>query len=148
MPNLAAKFSSEYLTAEQMAASLRSLPAVLRELFGECTFTLYYGWGAHLHTALYYAPMGVETSVLPSFIDDSIDQRIIVPGASDLIIKSPNDELELVFCHESDIHVDGKNIDVMQRFIAAEPFREMRFYSQEELKLQYPELDPSRHGSS
>jgi len=89
--------------------------------------------------------MNVHTSGMSWFIEDSVDQRIVVPGGSDLIIKSPHNELELLFCHESDIHVDGESLDAMRRFMAAEPFCKMKFHSQDELKRQYPELDRSRH---
>lgn len=143
MPNLAAKFSSEYLTADQMAASLKSLPAALLELFGECTFTILYGWGSGLHVDLWYMPMSVGACGMSSFIEESVGQRIFVPGGSDLFIKSPRNELEILVCHENDIHVDGENLNTMQRFMAAEPFRNMRFFSQDELKLQYPELERS-----
>jgi hypothetical protein len=146
MPNLAAKFSSEYLTADQMAASLKSLQAALLDLFGECKFTILYGWGTGLHIDLWYKPMSVGTCGISWFIEESVDQRIFVPGGSDLFINSPHNELALLFCHENDIHVDGESLDAMQRFMAAETFHSMRFYSHEELKRQYPELDPSRGG--
>lgn len=144
MPNLAAQFSSEYVTAEQMAAALKALPAALTELFGECKCTVLYGYGTQLHVDLWYKPMSVGTCGMSWFIDESVDQRILVPGGSDLFINSPHNELALLFCHESDIHVDGESLDAMQRFMAAEWFRDVRFYSQEELRLQYSELDPSR----
>lgn len=76
---------------------------------------------------------------MPFFIEDSVNQRIIVPGQSDFLVNSPQKELELLFCHESDIHVDGESLDVMQRFMAAEPFSKIRFYSQSELKALYPD---------
>ena len=139
MPNFSAKYSSEHLTADQMASALTALPTVLLELFGECKFTAFYGCGANLHGNLLYVPMGVQTSVMPWFIEDSVNQRIIVPGQSDLLIRSPNNELELLFCHEGDIHVDGESLDLMHRFMAAEPFSKMRYCSQAELKLQYPD---------
>jgi hypothetical protein len=141
MPNFAAKYSSDYLAADQMAAALSALPAVLHHLFGECTLTAYYGWGANLHNALCYVPMNVQTDAMPFFIEDSVNQRIIVPGQSDLSIDSPHKELRLLFCHESDIHVDGESLDFMHRFMDAEPFSKIRFYSQAELKA----LPPDHH---
>ncbi|HET6883899.1 MAG TPA: hypothetical protein VFI31_27340 [Pirellulales bacterium] len=144
MPNLAAKFSSDYLTADHMAEALKALPAALIELFGDCKCTVLYGWGTQLHIDLWYKPMSVGTCGMSWFIEESLDQRIFVPGGSDLLINSPGNELAILFCHESDIHVDGESPDAMRRFMAADTFRNMRFYSQAELKLQYPELDPSR----
>lgn len=144
MPNLAAKFSSDYLTADQTAEALKALPAALIELFGDCKCTVLYGYGTNLHIDLWYKPMSVGTCGMSWFIEESVDQRIFVPDGSDLHINSPGNELAILFCHESDIHVDGESPDAMQRFMAVGPFRNMRFYSQAELKLQYPELEPSR----
>lgn len=145
MPNFAAKYSSEYLTPDQVASALTALPAVLNELFGECTFTVCYGWAANIHVDLWHVPMRVQTMVLPYFIEDSIRQQIIVPGQSDLIVRSPNNELNILFCHECDIHVDGESPEFMQRFIAAEQFSKIKFFSQEELKALYP--DQQKEGS-
>ena len=81
----------------------------------------------------------VQTSVLPYFVEDSIDQRIVVPGESDLIIESPSRGLVITCCHESDIHVDGENEETMRQFMSAEPFRKIKFYSREELTVLYPD---------
>lgn len=138
MTNFSSKYSSDCLTAEQMASAFRALPEVLADLFGECTFTVWYGHGANLHHSLLYIPMSVSTSVLPFFLEDSVGQRIIVPGESDLIVKSPKKELELRYCHHSDIHVDGESEEIIQRFIAARQFSEIHFLSQAEVKKKYP----------
>ena len=114
MPNTAAKYSSEYLTAEQMALALDSLHSVLDLLFGQCTFTATYGWAANLHSDLWYRPMTIHPGVMRWFIEDSVIQRTIVPGQSDLYIESPHNELKLLFCHESDIHVDGESEEMMK----------------------------------
>ena len=65
MTNFAIKYSSGHITAEQMASALKALPEVLLDLFGECTFTVYYGFGTNLYFQLLYIPMSVSTSVLP-----------------------------------------------------------------------------------
>jgi hypothetical protein len=101
MPNSAAEYSSEYLSAEQMATALNALPAVLDRLFGGCVLTAYYGWAANLHGGLCWKPMKIHPGTLQFFIEDSIDQRIILPGQSDLLIDSPQEELRLLFCHVS-----------------------------------------------
>ena len=116
-----------------MLAALRAIPTVLAEIFGDCTFTAYYGCGAHLHAALLYIPMAVFRPACCRMMN-SIVQRIVVPGESDLLIESPAKELEITCCHESDIHIDGENAESLQRFMSAEPFRKIRFYSRDELK--------------
>ncbi len=75
MPNVGCEYKSDYLASEQMLAAVRAISTVLAEIFGDCTFTAYYGSGARLHASLLYVPMAVQTSVLPYFLEDSIDQR-------------------------------------------------------------------------
>jgi len=86
MPNAAAKYSSEYLTADQMASALKQLPAVLLGIFGECWFTTYYGWATNIHEDLQYKTMRVRTDRMQRFIEDSVEQRIVVPGEIRLIL--------------------------------------------------------------
>ncbi len=136
MPNRAALFSSEYLTSEQMKAALLETPATLRKLFGSATFTCYYGYGTPLHGALHWVPMQVSTEVLPYFIEDSLEHGIVVPGETDLLITASDDQLKILFCHESDIHVDGSNPEAVQRFIDSELMAAIRFYSQAEVKAR------------
>jgi hypothetical protein len=116
-----------------MASALIALSPTLDLLFGRCVLTAYYGWAANLHRDLCWMPMKIHPDTLQFFIEDSIDQRIIVPGQSDLLIDSPQEELRLLFCHESDIHVDGKDEDLMKRFMESEPYSQFRFYSKAEL---------------
>jgi hypothetical protein len=139
MPNSGATYSSEYLSIEQMSAALNALQGVLENLFGDCELIASYGWGANLHGDLWYKPMKIYRGTLRFFLEDSIEQKIVVPGESDLYINSPNGELKLLFCHESDIHVDGTSEELMKRFMAAEPFSGFRFFSREELKQSYPD---------
>lgn len=139
MPNFAATYSSEYLPAERMLTALRQLPGILEELLGKCMLSVHYGVGSNLHSALLYVPMAVATEVLPSFLEDSIAQTITVPGESDLLIASPAGELEVLFCHEADIHVDGKSRELMQRFIASRQLSDIKFYSKDELGAAYPD---------
>jgi hypothetical protein len=72
VPNLAAKYSSEHLPANQVLSALKALPDVILKILGECACTAYYGNGANLHGALLYVPMSVQTSVLPWFIEDNV----------------------------------------------------------------------------
>jgi hypothetical protein len=133
MPNKAAKFSSEYLPQEQIHAALLALPIVLQSLVGEHRVIAMYGCSSNLHGALLYQPMGSDTRWLEGLIEDSIDQRIIEPGSSDFLFEVPEKRLELLFCHESDIHLDGADDGLLQKFMASEPYNEMRWYTKEEL---------------
>jgi hypothetical protein len=135
MPNLAAKYSSEYLSPDRMRTALLQLPPILEELLGEYTLTVQYGIGTRLHGSLQYIPMSVSCDMLPFFLADSLEQQIVLPGASDVLIASTNNELSLLFCHESDIHVDGSDKTLMQRFIASSPLSDIKFLSQAQLMV-------------
>src|SRR5690606_27743282 len=97
------------------------------------TLRIQYGTGARLHGSLLYIPMSVSSDVLPFVLEDSLEQQIILPGASDLLIDSADDELRILFCHESDIHVDGSNEALLQRFISCPELTAITFFSQAKL---------------
>ncbi|MBX3414727.1 MAG: hypothetical protein KF708_18710 [Pirellulales bacterium] len=139
MSSLKAKYSSAHLSIERMRSALLQLPAIVKAIFGDISFTVQYGFGTRLHGALHFVPMNVSTEVLPWFLEDSLDQRIVEPGRSDLLIDFPNQELKLLYCHELDIHVDGSNDELIQRFIGCEEYRDIAFYSQAQLKAKYPD---------
>jgi hypothetical protein len=134
MPNASARFSSDYLPKEQMHAALKALPVVLHNLLGEHKIVAMYGWATNLHHSLYWQPMEDDTRWLQYLIDDSIDQRIVIPGESDFIFEVPVKRLEVTFCHESDIHLDGSDDALLKRFMATEPFSQVRWYTREEVE--------------
>ena len=122
MPNKAAKFSSEYLSQEQMHAALVAVPGEFQAMLGEYEIITSYGWGTNIHIDLQYKPMREDTRRLEYHIADSIEQRIVVPGQSDFRFEVPEDRLDLLFCHERDIHLDGSDEELLLRFIRTEPF--------------------------
>ena len=121
-----------------MRSALLQLPGIIGVIFGNTSLTVRYGVGTRLHSALHFVPMNVSTEVLPWFLEDSLEQRIFEPGRSDLLIDFSSKELELLYCHELDIHVDGSNDELIQRFVGCEEYRDISFYSQAELKTKYP----------
>jgi hypothetical protein len=138
MPNRAAGFRSDYLSKEQMHDALLALPGVLLELVGEHKLVAMYGWATKLHADLWYKPMSEDTRWLEYLIEDSLDQRIVIPGESDFKVQVPENRLEVMFCHESDIHLNGSDDDLLQRFMSAEPFVQMRWHKREEVEQMMP----------
>ena len=134
MPNKAAMFSSEYLTKDQMHSALIALPGVLLSLVGEYPIIAMYGWASHLHTSLLWTPMGADTRSLQYLIEDSLDPRIVVPGESDFIFEVPEKRMEVVFCHQSDIHLDGTDDALLQQFMTSEPYRHICWYTRAEVE--------------
>ena len=138
MPNKGARFSSHYLPKEQMHSALLALPGVLQTLLGEHKIVVRYGWAANIHSDLMYHPMNDSTNWIQYLIEDSIEQRIIIPGESDFRFEVPNGRLDLVFCHESDIHLDGSDDELLRRFMATEPFCKMQWHTKEDLEKMTP----------
>ena len=132
MPNHAAKVSSAYLSSELMAEFIAELPMVIREIYGDRNLTAYYGWACNLHSDLLYKPMAVPLDVFPYFIEDSIEQRIFEIGGSDLLIEFPDSNLQILICHESDIHLDGADDEAINKIVAS--FPQLGFRTAEEWK--------------
>ncbi|QDU25633.1 Bleomycin resistance protein [Anatilimnocola aggregata] len=129
-------YRSEYLKPERIRSAIVQLPPILFRLLGKCEYSVSYGVGTRLHGSLLFHPLGVPTDYLPSFLEDSLEQKIVEPGGTDLIIDAPNGELSLLFCHEADIHVDGTNHDLIQRFITCEELADIKFTLKANLNSQ------------
>ena len=135
MPNSAAKISSEYISADRMREFISQLPSVLREIYGDCRLTVSYGWSCNLHQDLLYKHMTVPVDVFPYFIKDSIEHRIFEICSSDLWIESPDSNVRILLCHESDIHIDGSDNQSIARIL--EHFPTIDFRSSEEWEKHY-----------
>ncbi|MBI3987442.1 MAG: hypothetical protein HY343_11005 [Lentisphaerae bacterium] len=111
------------LTKHEVEAVILGLPALIRKLVGDCILTVEYGTHSNLHNDLLYKPMEVGIAWLHRFLAESIDQRIFLPAGSDMSIATPDGGLEILFCHEGDIHLSGKNAALIQRVTQSELLR-------------------------
>lgn len=134
MPNSTDKFYSDILIAERVRQAMEALPDVFRSLLGDCIVTAYYGFGTEIHTDLQYLPMRVGMRWIDRFMRDSIDRGIVIPGHGDFSFTTPDEKLQVLFCHESDIHVNGKDDALIEQFISAQPFSDIRFRSRAEME--------------
>jgi hypothetical protein len=134
MPSSAAKFSTDYLSKDQMRDALLALPVALLSLLGEHKIVVSYGWAAHIHGDLMYKPMHEDTRWVQYLVEDSIAQKIIVPGESDFYFDVPENRLNVTFCHESDIHLDGSDDELLQRFMSSEPYCRFRWNTREDVE--------------
>jgi hypothetical protein len=132
MPESNYKFYSDILTTEQMQQALDSLPEVFRNLLGDCLVTAFYGFGTEIHADLQYVPMRVSTRWIDRFINDSLKQKIIIPGNCDFSFTTPDEKLEVLFCHEGDIHLNGNDDALIQKFMSAQPFSNFHLQSKAE----------------
>lgn len=118
---------SEYLSKDRFVQALEALPAALKTLLGEAEVIAYYGFGCQLHADLLYKPMRVHTGWLDRFIQDSLQQGIVVPGRSDFDFTVPENRLSMRFCHECDMHISGDDATLWQRLSAMSPFSGLTF---------------------
>ncbi len=91
MPNLGAKFSSSYITAEVMLEFIAQLPSKLRQILSSPNLTVSYGWGCS--------------------------------------------HLQILLCHESDIHIDGTDNETIAKLV--ESFPNIDFRSANDWKSHY-----------
>jgi hypothetical protein len=134
LPNYSAKVSSAYISGDVMREFIAALPTVMRDIYGNRNLTVYYGWTCNLHTDLLYKPMSVALDVFPCFIEDSITQRIFEIGGSDLLIESPDSKVQVLICHESDIHLDGVDDEAIHKIVSRYP--QLDFRTAEEWKAK------------
>lgn len=121
MPNYGAKVSSAYISNDVMREFIAALPKVMRDLYGNQNLTVYYGWDCNLQPDLLYEPMGVALDLFPYFIEHSIEQGIFEVGGSDLLIETPESNVKITICHESDIHLDGTDDEAIKKIVARFP---------------------------
>jgi hypothetical protein len=113
------------LELKEIQSVIDKIPEFIRELVGDCIVSVEYGCGCNIHNDLQYIPMETGTSWLGRFISGSIEQKIFIPSKSDLSITTPDEEVTILFCHESDIHIFGKDQQLVEKVISHNLFREL-----------------------
>ncbi len=103
------RYNSDRLEDGTSQRALEGTPLFLREVLGDIVISATYEFGCNLHDELLYRPMKVGTRWLDRFIHGSLEQGIVVPGQSDFRIVVGRDRLDALFCHEGDIHLEGKD---------------------------------------
>lgn len=117
MPHSIQGLSSGALSSTEIRRAMMALPAAFQQLLGDTIIIAYYGWGCILHADLQYVPMRVSTHSLEGFVRESLGQEIVIPGGSDFCFTVPEGRLEMLFCHEGDIHLKGSDsflLDALQ----------------------------------
>ena len=118
-----------------MREFIGALPSVMRDIYGDRNLMVYYGCGCNLHSHLLYKPMVVPLEVFPFFIEDSIERRIFEICGSDLLIESPDSNIQILICHESDIHLDGAGDEAIDAIVSR--FPELEFRTADEWKAKH-----------
>jgi hypothetical protein len=121
------KLYSDRVPAARIREAMESLPHAIDTLLGNCIVTAYYGFGTTIHPDLRYLPMEVAIGFLGEFISDSISQRIVEPGRCDFLLVGPDERITILYCHESDVHVGGKDDALIAQLVAMPQFSNMGF---------------------
>ena len=137
MPNSAAKVSSAYLTSDAMRSFLAALPSVMREIYGDRPLVVFYGAGCRLHMDLCFKPMQWPLHLFKDFLTESLGQQIFEFGQADLLIESPDSNLQIVICHELDIHLDGTDDRAIGIIMAG--FPDLDFHTAADWKTRPPQ---------
>ena len=83
----------------------------------------------------WHKPMTVGLDLFPYFIEDSVAQGIFQICESDLLIESHDSHLQVLLCHESDIHIDGTDNETFAKLV--ESFPTIDFRSANDRKSHY-----------
>jgi hypothetical protein len=129
MPHSIQGLSSGALSSTEIRRAMMALPAAFQQLLGDTIIIAYYGWGCILHADLQYVPMRVSTHSLEGFVRESLGQEIVIPGGSDFCFTVPEGRLEILFCHEGDIHLKGSDSLLLDALQASGFFAHIAFKS-------------------
>ena len=122
-------YVTQLLKADRIKEAISALPSFLQgELETGTILIAVYGYGSGLHPELCHRDMQVGIGWFDRFINDSLRQEIVVPGASDFTITVPGNRMIVHFCHEGDIHTGGDDLALQKRLWATKPFNDCSFY--------------------
>jgi hypothetical protein len=120
------------LSYDETKHLLLNIQGILNEIFNEEILIVKYGWGCNIHNDLQYVPMQVGINWMNSFLNDSINRKIYEIGKSDLYFENQNKTIEVLFCHESDIHLTA---NIKEEIIRIKEIEELKKYlSKSEIK--------------
>jgi hypothetical protein len=121
------RYVSILLTGRQVLGFMEALQPVLQELVGNTPLIARYGFGCAVQSDQHGAPMQIGTDGVRHFIRDSVQQKIITPGESDIHFELPPGRLQIVFCHEGHVHVGGTELELGEQFVTSKPFDSLFF---------------------
>jgi hypothetical protein len=93
-------------------------------------FWVMYGWASNLSNEELWQETEVSPAQLLPFIQSSIEKGIFRPSSSDLHIRNENETLNLMFCHEEDIHLTAESPEIRDQFKAYWSERGVKIYHQ------------------
>jgi hypothetical protein len=104
------KLTTGLLTRDQVLDEIKYLENLAAN---RSTVKAMLGWACKLPQDDLWRYVSVESSQIRDWIDDKIKAGIYDPGSSDLYLGFP-DGSEFLFCHESDVHVESDDRDLLR----------------------------------
>lgn len=74
-----------------------------------------YGWACNLEQDDLYSDHRIQSAALSDFVDRSAASGVFTLGESDLYIKGASVEFSFTLCHESDIHFECLDANLVNR---------------------------------
>ena len=78
-----------------------------------------YGWACDLEIDELYRDHRIESHGLLDFVEDSTRRGAFTLGESDLHIRGAGIDFEFMLCHESDIHFESADPELVRRVASA-----------------------------
>ena len=107
------ELTSGILTVDQVKAELEAFPDILSR-HGVQQLVAFIGIGSSATIDEMWKPHELETAQLSEFAQRSTARDLFRPGESDLFVETKDQSTKLLFCHESDIHVETTNASLVE----------------------------------
>ena len=107
--------TSGILSAPAMSQELLALPSVLSQL-GVAEVEVFFGIGCTGPMDELYKSAHLVPSAILEWVDDEGQSVGFEISRGDLFVKATDGKVEVLFCHESDIHVEGSDATAVATF--------------------------------
>ncbi len=109
---------TESLAVERLAGLL---PGVYRlcQAFSPTGLDVCYGWACNAEPVALWVDHRITSNALPEFVQRSMVSGIVELGGSDLHISGVDAEFRLTICHESDLHFESSDPELVARIAEA-----------------------------
>ena len=72
-----------------------------------------YGWGCNLDAGSLWQKQEVSLENLGQFATQAAAAGVFRPGGADLIVSEMSGSFQIIFCHESDIHIKTESLALL-----------------------------------
>jgi hypothetical protein len=107
--------TSGILSATVMSQELQALPSMLSQL-GVTEVEVFFGFGCTGPMDELYKSSHISPIAISAWVDDEGQRVGFEISRGDLFVKAKDGKVEMHFCHDSDIHVEGNDATAVATF--------------------------------